>query len=75
MLSLIQHLGTEDYPRLRLGIGRPPGQLPAEAFVLQKFKPEEWAAMTVIYARGVEAVKVILSEGLEAAMSRFNTRG
>jgi PTH1 family peptidyl-tRNA hydrolase len=74
MSSLIQHLGTEDFPRLRLGIGRPPGQMPAEAFVLQKFKAEEWAAMTVLYTQGVEAVKVVLSEGLEVAMNQFNVK-
>lgn len=74
MLSLIQHLGTENFPRVRLGIGRPPGPMPVEAYVLQKFKPEEWAAMVVTYERGVEAVKTILTEGLDYAMNHFNGR-
>jgi PTH1 family peptidyl-tRNA hydrolase len=72
MRSLIQHLGTEDFPRLRLGIGRPPGQMPVEAYVLQKFKPEEWEAMRVTYQQTVEAIKVILNEGLDRAMNQFN---
>jgi len=72
MQSIIQHLGTTDFPRFRLGIGRPPGQMPVEAYVLQKFKPEEWTAMTQTYERAVEALKVILREGLETAMNQFN---
>lgn len=74
MLSLIQHLGTENFPRVRLGIGRPPGPMPVEAYVLQKFKPEEWTVMVVAYERGVEAIKTILTEGFDEAMNRFNGR-
>jgi PTH1 family peptidyl-tRNA hydrolase len=74
MLSIIQQLGTEEFPRLRLGIGRPPGQMPVEAYVLQKFKPDEWTAMRVIYERGVEAIRAILMHGLDNAMNQFNTK-
>jgi PTH1 family peptidyl-tRNA hydrolase len=74
MRSIIQHLGTEEFPRLRLGIGRPPGQMPVEAYVLQKFKGDEWQAMLATYERGVEAVKVVLTEGIDAAMNQFNVR-
>lgn len=72
MRSLIQHLGTQEFPRIRLGIGRPPGQMPTEAYVLQKFKPDEWAAMVATYERGVEAVISILTDGLDNAMNKFN---
>ncbi len=41
MQSIIQHLGTQAFPRLRLGIGRPPGRMPAAAYVLQDFSDEE----------------------------------
>ena len=75
MRSIIQHLGTEEFPRLRLGIGRPPGQMPVEAFVLQKFKPDEWQAMVALYEQGVEAVKAVLREGVDYAMNHFNGRG
>ena len=74
MRSIIQQLGTNEFPRLRLGIGRPPGQMPVEAYVLQKFKPDEWQAMLTTYEEGVEAVKVVLTEGIEAAMNKFNGR-
>jgi PTH1 family peptidyl-tRNA hydrolase len=74
MRSIIQHLGTEEFPRLRLGIGRPPGQMPVEAYVLQKFKADEWEAMLATYERSVEAVKAVLTEGIDAAMNQFNVR-
>ena len=72
MRSIIQQLGTEAFPRLRLGIGRPTGQMPVEAYVLQKFKPDEREAMAVTYERGVEAIETILTHGLDYAMSQFN---
>jgi PTH1 family peptidyl-tRNA hydrolase len=74
MRSIIQHLGTEEFPRMRLGIGRPPGKMPTEAYVLQKFKPDEWEAMLVTYQEGVEAVKAIITEGIDNAMNKFNNR-
>jgi len=39
--SIIQHLGSQAFPRLRLGIGRPPGQMDPAAYVLQNFSKEE----------------------------------
>ncbi len=72
MRSIIQHLGTEDFPRLRLGIGRPIGPMPVETYVLQKFKPDEWNVMLDLYQRGVEATKAILQDGLDNAMNQFN---
>ena len=74
MLSIIQHLSTEEFPRLRLGIGRPPGLMPVEVYVLQKFKQDEWEAMVAVYERGVEAIKAVLTNDLDYAMNQFNTR-
>ncbi|HRV95329.1 MAG TPA: aminoacyl-tRNA hydrolase [Anaerolineae bacterium] len=73
MSNIIQHLGTKDFPRLRLGIGRPAGQMPPKAYVLLPFKADEWEAMRVTYERSVDAIKVIITEGMEIAMTRFNT--
>ena len=74
MRSLIQHLGTTEFPRIRLGIDRPPGRMPAEAYVLQKFKPDEWEAMLVTYERAAEAVEAVLARGIDRAMSQFNIK-
>ena len=48
--------------------------MPVEAYVLQKFKADEWEAMLMTYQRGVEAVESMLSQGLELAMNQFNTQ-
>ena len=72
MRSIIEHLGTNEFPRIRLGIGRPSGQIPVEAYVLQKFKPEEWEAMLVTYEQAAEAVEAIITNGLNQAMNQFN---
>jgi PTH1 family peptidyl-tRNA hydrolase len=72
MHSIIQHLGSQDFPRLRLGIGRPPGQMPTEAYVLQKFKPDEWEAMRATYERAIEAIEILLTDGIDQAMNYFN---
>jgi PTH1 family peptidyl-tRNA hydrolase len=72
MRSIIQHLGTDEFPRLRLGIGRPPGRMPVESYVLQKFKPDEWGEMQVTYQRGIEAIKTVLTDGINTAMNQFN---
>ncbi len=72
MRNLIQHVGTQEFPRIRLGIGRPPGQMPVKAYVLQKFRSDEWPAMVATYERAVEAIKIILTDGLDMAMNRYN---
>jgi len=74
MRSLIQHLGTQNFPRIRLGIGRPPGRMPVEAYVLQKFKPDEWEAMLATYEQAAQAVEKILTDGIDIAMNHFNAQ-
>lgn len=70
--SLIQHLGTEDFPRLRVGIGpKPPGADQA-AFVLGAFKPAEREQLPDILLRAADAVEAVLKEGLTSAMNRYN---
>ena len=72
MRSVIQHLGTQEFPRIRLGIGRPTGQMPAKAYVLQKFTADEWKEMVVTYQRATDAAKSILTDGMDNAMNNFN---
>ena len=48
--------------------------MPTQAFLLQDFKADEWEAMVPTYEQAVEAIKVIITEGLEIAMTRFNSR-
>ncbi len=72
MRSIIERLSTQEFPRLRLGIGRPPGRMDAAAYVLQPFSPAELEAMTIAFDRGVESIFRWLDEGLETAMNFVN---
>ena len=70
--SLAQHLGTQDFLRLRIGVGRPGrgDPRPIKDWVLSPFTPEEDADALV--TRAADAVETIVRDGLEAAQQRFN---
>jgi PTH1 family peptidyl-tRNA hydrolase len=72
MASIIERLGTQDFPRLRLGIGRPPGRMDAADYVLQDFSAAEKELLGPVLDRAAEAALVFVVEGLEAAMNRYN---
>ncbi len=72
MQSIIHHLQTQEFPRLRVGIGRPPEGLDPADYVLHPFTASERAVMAPVYPWVAEAVAYILSEGLAEAMNRFN---
>ncbi len=70
--SIIERLGRQDFPRLRIGIGRPPGRMEAADYVLRDFSREETALLSEVLDRAAEAALTFVAEGLEAAMNRFN---
>lgn len=70
--SIIERLGTQNFARLRVGIGRPPGRMDPVDFVLQPFSREEEDLADQTRQRAVEAIESFLSEGILAAMNRFN---
>ena len=72
MASIINRLGTQDFTRVRLGIGRPPGQMDPVDFVLTKFAKAEEELRLIVLKEAVEAVKMIIQEGVTAAMNNFN---
>ncbi|MDY7080391.1 MAG: aminoacyl-tRNA hydrolase [Chloroflexota bacterium] len=72
MRSIIEHLGDRDFPRLRIGIGRPPGRMDPAAYVLRDFSADEEALLEETLERAVAAIAVWLTEGVEAAMNRYN---
>lgn len=72
MKSIIAALGTHAFPRLRIGIGRPPAGLDAAAYVLQPFSPDERPLIAAALERAQAAVECWLREGLAAAMNAFN---
>ncbi len=71
MRSLIQHMGSE-FPRLRLGIGRPPGRMDPAAFVLQDFGRDELPLVSEMLSVAVEAVESFVQHGINLTMSRYN---
>jgi PTH1 family peptidyl-tRNA hydrolase len=71
MKSIIARVG-EDFPRLRLGVGRPPGRMEAAAYVLRDFKAEERPIGDEMMAAAVAAIESYLSDGIELAMTRHN---
>ena len=72
--DIIAHLGTEDFPRLRVGIGRPPGRMDVSTFVLKRFLAEERETMDLAVRDAVDAVELWMREGVTAAMNKVNTK-
>ena len=71
--SAIEHLGTKDFPRLRIGIGRPPGRMDPAAYVLQDFSKDEMSALSEILGRAEQAALEFIKSGLDSAMNKFNS--
>jgi PTH1 family peptidyl-tRNA hydrolase len=72
MASIIERLGTQDFPRLRIGIDRPPGRMDAADYVLQDFSRSQAEFLPPLFDRAVEAILLFVDQGLEAAMNKFN---
>jgi PTH1 family peptidyl-tRNA hydrolase len=78
MNSIISALGSEDFPRIRVGIGRPQGEeqsISEDAivnYVLSDFSPQEETLIKPVIAMVAEAIDCFLSQGIVAAMSKFN---
>jgi PTH1 family peptidyl-tRNA hydrolase len=70
--SIVEYCG-EDFVRVRIGVGRPPGK-DAISYVLSKFNDEERDTIAAAITRAADAVECILAEGEERAMNRFNVR-
>lgn len=73
MKSIIAQLGTQEFPRLRVGIGRPQGRGDARGHVLNNWSREEDQQLPDLYGRVADAVETVLRDGLTLAMTRFNT--
>jgi PTH1 family peptidyl-tRNA hydrolase len=73
--SLITSLGSKDFSRVKIGVGRPPGRQDPADFLLQPFTPLEEAFILPAVERAAEAVEVLLIDGPERAMALFNGIG
>jgi PTH1 family peptidyl-tRNA hydrolase len=72
--SIAEALGTNDFIRVRIGLGRPVADDDPRDYVLRPMRAEELADFAPALARAAEAVEAIISEGLERAMGRYNQR-
>lgn len=72
MAHTIELLGTRDFPRLRLGIGRPPGRMEAKDYVLQNFSKEDFKLVPDVLGRASDAALTFVTHGLNKAMNQFN---
>jgi len=72
MTDIIQRLGTQDIARVRFGIGRPPGRMDPAAYVLRRFSADEAPAVEEALGRVARTVETWLTQGIEAAMNRYN---
>lgn len=73
--DIISALGTPDFVRVRVGIGRPPGRQPAADFVLRDFSTTERAELPSVLADAADAVELTVRDGLTAAQLKFHTAG
>lgn len=72
--SVSQSLGTRDYLRVRLGIGRPPGRQDPADYVLSDFPARDRVEVELLVGEGADAVLDLVSLGLEATQQRFHSR-
>jgi PTH1 family peptidyl-tRNA hydrolase len=73
--SVTAHLGTREYYRVRIGIGRPPGRMDPAAYVLRDFSAAERKELPFVLDRAADAVEALLADGLAAAQNAFHLAG
>ena len=71
--SVIQQLSSQEFPRMRIGIDRPPGRMPVSSYVLQDFSTEEREIFDRVRDQAAEAVLLFVSEGIDQAMTEYNS--
>lgn len=74
MESIVERLGTGEFPRLRIGIGRPPGRMDPADYVLHNFDPPQQDLLPEVLGRAVDAIRTFILAGIEPAMNEFNGR-
>src|SRR5689334_837735 len=72
--SISRSLGTRDYSRLRIGIGRPPGRMDPADFVLRDFSAAERRELDFVISDAADAVRAVVDDGWERAQAEVNTR-
>ncbi|HEY9555512.1 MAG TPA: aminoacyl-tRNA hydrolase, partial [Acidimicrobiales bacterium] len=72
--SIKAHLHTDDFARVRIGIGKPPGRTEGANHVLKRPGKADRAELDIVVVEAADAVEAILSDGIDRAMNAFNSR-
>lgn len=72
--SITQHLKTQDYLRVRIGVGKPPNKDRGASHVLTRVPARQREVLDVAVAEAADAVEMIVDDGIDAAMNRYNSR-
>jgi len=72
--SLREHLHGTDFVRVRIGVGRPPGRQEGADYVLRRPSKAERAELDVVVEEAADAIEMVVTDGVAAAMNRFNAR-
>lgn len=70
--NIIAHLGTQEFPRIRIGVGEKPPRMDLADYVLSRFPKEEKEEMEQAFQDGAAAAVSMMNEGIDTAMNRFN---
>jgi len=73
--SIKSHVKTEEFARVRIGVGKPPGRMDGADHVLRRPGRTERGALDVAIEDAADAVELIVADGIETAMQRYNQRG
>lgn len=72
--SIMGQIGSEDFIRIRIGIGRPPGRQDPSNYVLSPFNKHQWEEVDIAIEKAMDAIVHVVTEGVVSAMNRFNRR-
>lgn len=72
--SIISHLGTQEFPRIKVGVGEKPRQMDLADYVLGRFSKAERDIMETAFKEASEAACMIIEDGIQAAMNHFNAK-
>lgn len=72
--NIIAHLGTQEFPRVKVGVGEKPKGMDLADYVLSHFSKEEQGNMNDAYKEAADAVAMMVSQGIDPAMNHFNMK-
>ncbi len=72
--NIIAQLGTQEFPRVKVGVGEKPERMDLADYVLSHFSKGEWEMMEEAFKEAADAVEVMIADGVDAAMNRFNAK-